>query len=65
MKFILVCCLSILLSSFAFGQHQHNEVKAADLKKKTQKASDVEALGNNKSPRVVRYDLYVHSFQSY
>ncbi|WP_426327788.1 multicopper oxidase domain-containing protein [Pedobacter sp. R-06] len=55
MKFILVCCLSILLSSFAFGQHQHNEVKAADL----QKASDVKTLGNNKPPRVVRYDLYV------
>lgn len=55
MKFILVCCLSILLSSFAFGQHQHNEVKAADL----QKASDVKTLGSSRSPRVVRYDLYV------
>ncbi|WP_083505553.1 multicopper oxidase domain-containing protein [Pedobacter ginsenosidimutans] len=59
MKFILVCCLSILLSSFAFGQHQHNEVKAADPKKAPQKASDVETLGSNKPPRVVRYDLYV------
>jgi len=59
MKFILVCCLSILLSSFAFGQHQHNEVKAADPKKAPQKASDAETLGNNKLPRVVRYDLYV------
>jgi CopA family copper-resistance protein len=59
MKFILVCCLSILLSSFAFGQHQHNEVKAAAPKKATLKASDAETLGNNKSPRVVRYDLYI------
>lgn len=59
MKFILVCCLSILLSSFAFGQHQHNEVKAADPKKAPQKASDAETLGSNSSPRVVRYDLYV------
>lgn len=59
MKFILVCCLSILLSSFAFGQHQHNEVKAADPKKAPQKASDAETLGSNKPPRVVRYDLYV------
>lgn len=59
MKFILVCCLSILLSSFAFGQHQHNEVKAAVPKKAPLKASDVETLGNNKLPRVVRYDLYV------
>lgn len=59
MKFILVCCLSILLNSFAFGQHQHNEVKAADPKKAPQKASDAETLGSNKPPRVVRYDLYV------
>jgi len=59
MKFILVCCLSILLSSFAFGQHQHNEVKAADPKKAPLKASDVKTLGDNKPPRVVRYDLYV------
>lgn len=59
MKFILVCCLSILLNSFAFGQHQHNEVKAADPKKAPQKASDAETLGSNKQPRVVRYDLYV------
>lgn len=59
MKFILVCCLSILLSSFAFGQHEHNEVKAAAPKKAPLKASDVEILGNNKLPRVVRYDLYV------
>lgn len=59
MKFILVCCLSILLSSFAFGQHEHNEVKAAAPKNAPLKASDVEALGNNKLPRVVRYDLYV------
>ncbi|NII81086.1 multicopper oxidase domain-containing protein [Pedobacter sp. SG908] len=59
MKFILVCCLSILLSSFAFGQHQHNEVKAADPKKAPQKGNDVETLSNNKPPRVVRYDLYI------
>jgi len=59
MKFILVCCLSILLSGFAFGQHHHNEVKVADPKKAPLKASDVETLGNNKLPRVVRYDLYV------
>ena len=59
MKFILVCCLSILLSSFAFGQHQHNEVIAAAPKEAPLKASDVGTLGSNKSPRVVRYDLYV------
>lgn len=59
MKFILVCCLGILLSSFAFGQHHHNEVKAADPKKAPLKASDVETLGNSRSPRIVRYDLYV------
>ncbi|QNR85092.1 multicopper oxidase domain-containing protein [Pedobacter riviphilus] len=59
MKFILVCCLSILLSSFAFGQHQHNEVKAADPKKAPQKGNDLETLSNNKPPRVVRYDLYI------
>ncbi|CAH0173352.1 MULTISPECIES: multicopper oxidase domain-containing protein [unclassified Pedobacter] len=59
MKFILVCCLSILLSSFAFGQHQHSEVKAAAPKKAPPKVSDVETLGNKKSPGVVRYDLYV------
>ncbi|MDQ0967828.1 CopA family copper-resistance protein [Flavobacterium sp. W4I14] len=59
MKFILVCCLSILLSSFAFGQHQHNEVKVTDPKKALLKASDVETLGNNRLPKVVRYDLYV------
>jgi len=59
MKFILVCCLSILLSNFAFGQHEYNEVKAAAPKKAPLKASDVETLGNNKLPRVVRYDLYV------
>lgn len=59
MKFILVCCLSILLSSFAFGQHQHNEVKAAAPKKNPQKTSDIETVGNNKLPGVVRYDLYI------
>ncbi len=59
MKFILVCCLSILLSSFAFGQHQHNEVKAAAPKKAPQKASDIETLSSNKLPGVVRYDLYI------
>lgn len=59
MKFILVCCLSILLSSFAFGQHQHNQVKASAPKKAPQKVNDVETLGNINSPRVVRYDLYV------
>ncbi|QDW23407.1 copper oxidase [Pedobacter sp. KBS0701] len=59
MKFILACCLSILLHSFAFGQHQHNDVKAAEPKKAPRKASDVETLGNNKPPRLVRYDLYV------
>jgi len=59
MKFILACCLSILLHSFAFGQHQDNEVKAAEPKKAPRKASDVETLGNNKPPRLVRYDLYV------
>ncbi|MDQ0641160.1 FtsP/CotA-like multicopper oxidase with cupredoxin domain [Pedobacter sp. W3I1] len=59
MKFILVCCLSILLSSFAFAQHQHNEVKAAAPKKTTQKASDIEISGNNRLPKVVRYDLYI------
>ncbi|MBO9673322.1 MAG: multicopper oxidase domain-containing protein [Sphingobacteriaceae bacterium] len=59
MKFILVCCLSILLHSFAFGQHQHKEVKAADPKTVSQKVNGAETLENNKLPRVVRYDLYV------
>lgn len=59
MKFILVCCLSILLHSVAFGQHQHNEVKTAEPQKAPQKASDVETLGSNRLPGVVRYDLYV------
>jgi CopA family copper-resistance protein len=49
MKFILVGCFGILLSNFAFGQHQHNQVKARH----------VEALSKNKLPRVVRYDLYI------
>lgn len=59
MKFILVCCLSILLSNFAFGQHQPNEAKAAGPIKNPGKASDVKTLGNSRLPKVVRYDLYV------
>jgi FtsP/CotA-like multicopper oxidase with cupredoxin domain len=59
MKFILVCCLSILLSSFAFGQHHHNEVKAAEPKKASHKASNVRTLSTGRPPGVVRYDLYV------
>ncbi|TCD25420.1 copper oxidase [Pedobacter psychrodurus] len=59
MKFILVCCLSILLSNFAFAQHQHNEVEAAAPKKAPQKASAIETLSNNRLPRLVRYDLYI------
>jgi len=59
MKFILVCCLGILLSGSASAQHQHQEVKAAAPKKVSPQANNPETFDNNKLPRVVRYDLYV------